>query len=350
MADPTKAVDDFVKRNMTSDPEATKRGAGIMAKTIADALPAGGVSLQNPLGGFGAEAMKAMFPYGLEGSVTQRERAVKEGLTASGQPLPADMSERLMQDKINKQAGVGTALTRSDITAQAEKAVPVATVENAPAAAAGINGQPWSRERRMEELNLNEGRIERGIGPGGTDVLTNRNTPFKDYKVLPEEAAGSPEAQVRKNLTELATGRGPGALKAAGILMGGKAQEEQANIEREKMAQSAQQFAANKDMKNVENQRDFLMKFGGYTENEVLDVEGNKTTVRTPNMDILKEAFDDDGNINVQKALKGVEDNKSINNAKAVLSKENAPVVRKMLLDGGVPAHKIDQLFKSKGL
>ncbi len=127
-------------------------------------------------------------------------------------------------------------------------------------------------------------------------------------------------------------------------------QKAQTELEREKMAQSAQQFAANKDMKNVENQRDFLMKFGGYTENEVLDVEGNKTTVRTPNMDILKEAFDDDGNINVQKALKGVEDNRSLQNAKAYLTKETASVIRQRLLDANVPQKKIDQLFKEKGL
>lgn len=344
----TKAVEDFVKRNMTTDTDATKK-SGISLKT-----PLGGigdkildtvrtnVSLGRPLGGLGEKAMEAMFPYGAEGRFPQQERAVKAGMTASGQPIGPDMQERL-------RTGVGPDVTKKSIEEEAATAVPVAATPSVEAPLPAGSTGPWSQGKRNEYLGLNEGKIVKGGGPGGTDLLTNREQPFTQPKELPQEAYGiggskEKEAMMADYEKEMRT---PYAsvekIKAMERRLGiGKEispfEEKRLSLEEKKIAQDADQFAKTHDMKSRQNQEQLAMTMGGFTETEVPDPAGTGTIkVRTPNPEFFKEAFDEEGNFDLKNAMKSIENSRVFQSAKAKLGADpkNATVIKERLKAAG---------------
>lgn len=342
-------VKKFVESNMTADPNATKNSpislqnplggiGGKILNTIGS-----NISLEKPLGGLGEKAMSAMFPYGAEGRFPQQERAVKAGMTAAGQPIGPDMQERL-------RSGIGqTDQTRASVIKEAEAAVPVAVTPSveAPTPAGGTG--PWSQEKRNEYLGLNEGKIVKGGGPGGTDLLTNRDQPFTQPKELPQEAYGvggskEKEAMMADYEKEMRT---PFAsvekIKAMERRLGiGKEispfEEKRLSLEEKKIAQDADQFAKTHDMKIRQNQEQLAMTMGGFTETEVPDESGMGTKkIRTPNPEFFKEAFDEEGNFDLKNAMKSVENSRVFQSAKAKLSADpkNATVIKERLKAAG---------------
>jgi hypothetical protein len=84
-------------------------------------------------------------------------------------------------------AVVQPALPNPDL---AEKEVPAPATPSVEAPVPVGGTGPWSQGKRNEYLGLNEGKIVKGGGPGGTDLLTNREQPFTQPKELPQEAYG----------------------------------------------------------------------------------------------------------------------------------------------------------------
>jgi len=345
-ANRANAVGGFVKRNMTSDPNATKNSpislrkplGGIGGK-ILETLKSN-ISVERPLGGIGEKAMGVLFPYGQEGSQAYNERMNPKqpeeiDSAATGSPVAAAMDET---------GGTTTAPS------------PVPSVESPTQSK---DTAPWSREKRMGYLGLNEGRIIRGGGPGGSDILTNRNTPFENYRSLPSEAYGvggeEKESYVRglreESQKPFASARKMDAYrKHLGI---GESitpfEQEKLNIEREKIAQDAKQFAKTNDMTNRQNQEKIAMMMGGYTERETLDTEGNIIKSRTPNTEFFRDAFDSEGNFNLQNAFKSVEESKTLQNAKMVLeANKNDPKIAKILKERLMNANISEAKIKEK--
>lgn len=223
----------------------------------------------------------------------------------------------------------------------------VAPSVEAPLPAGGTG--PWSREQRNEYLGLNEGKIIKGGGPGGTDLLTNREQPFTQPKELPQEAYGvggskEKEAMMADYEKEMRT---PFAsvekIKAMERRLGiGKEispfEEKRLSLEEKKIAQDADQFAKTHDMKIRQNQEQLAMAMGGFTETEVLDPAGTGTIkVRTPNPEFFKEAFDEEGNFDLKNAMKSIENSRVFQSAKAKLSADpkNATVIKERLKAAG---------------
>lgn len=338
------AVADVVTRNMTTDPNATINATKKIGASLQNPLGgiggkvlntiASNVSLEKPLGGLGEKAMGELFPYGLEGSIPQRERAVKEGLTAEGQPMGPDMQERL-------RTGVGPDVTKKTIAEESAAAVPVAAIPSVEAPVPVGGTGPWSQGKRNEYLGLNEGKIVKGGGPGGTDLLTNRDQPFTQPKELPQEAYGvggskEKEAMVQelKNNPFGSVAKMNLAAKAMGIGEGiTPTEQKRLDLEEKRIQQQADQFAKTHDMTQRHNQEQIAMQMGGFTETEVPDPAGTGTIKqRTPNPEFFMEAFDEQGNFSLQNAVKSVEESKTLQNAKAVLAaKGNDPSVAKDL-------------------
>ncbi len=197
------AVADAVTRNMTTDTSATKKGLGVIAnkaagspliqdigksvgsiKDVAGLAAAGGLELaQVPTKYIAGEE---------SGTLRGMTDAIYRNLAASESPVA----------KMIKGGGVGAPTSpavKTDVAptaavkpvekaAEIEAPVAAAPSVEAPLPAGGTG--PWSTEKRNEYLGLNEGKIVKGGGPGGTDLLTNREHPFTQPKELPQEAYG----------------------------------------------------------------------------------------------------------------------------------------------------------------
>lgn len=355
------AVADVVTRNMTTDPNATINATKKIGASLQNPLGgiggkvlntiASNVSLEKPLGGLGEKAMGELFPYGLEGSIPQRERAVKEGLTAEGQPMGPDMQERL-------RTGVGPDVTKKTIAEESAAAVPVAAIPSVEAPVPVGGTGPWSQGKRNEYLGLNEGKIVKGGGPGGTDLLTNRDQPFTQPKELPQEAYGvggskEKEAMVQelKNNPFGSVAKMNLAAKAMGIGEGiTPTEQKRLDLEEKRIQQQADQFAKTHDMTQRHNQEQIAIQMGGFTETEVPDPAGTGTIKqRTPNPEFFMEAFDDKGNFSLQNAVKSVEDSKTLQNAATKLKESNndpsvAKALKERLMKRGISESKIKSI------
>lgn len=217
MAD--KAIDAFVKRNFTNDEAANKKGWGMVGEAL---LPSGenneytnrrrgavkmaagalgaipeaigrGIKYQVPnlLGGMvGLEpSEEAKKEYSRNASLDlfkegagQMAAGIKTGLQNTFDMKPVAPVSPGITPKVNTPATVAAKETAPPVDEVATPSV------EAPTPAGGTG--PWSREKRNEYLGLNEGKIIKGGGPGGTDLLTNRDQPFTQPKELPQEAYG----------------------------------------------------------------------------------------------------------------------------------------------------------------
>jgi hypothetical protein len=217
MAD--KAIDAFVKRNFTNDEAANKKGWGMVGEAL---LPSGenneytnrrrgavkmaagalgaipeaigrGIKYQVPnlLGGMvGLEpSEEAKKEYSRNASLDlfkegagQMAAGIKTGLQNTFDMKPVAPVSPGITPKVNTPATVAAKETAPPVDEVATPSV------EAPTPAGGTG--PWSREKRNEYLELNEGKIVKGGGPGGTDLLTNREHPFTQPKELPQEAYG----------------------------------------------------------------------------------------------------------------------------------------------------------------
>lgn len=217
MAD--KAIDAFVKRNFTNDEAANKKGWGMVGEAL---LPSGenneytnrrrgavkmaagalgaipeaigrGIKYQVPnlLGGMvGLEpSEEAKKEYSRNASLDlfkegagQMAAGIKTGLQNTFDMKPVAPVSPGITPKVNTPATVAAKETAPPVDEVATPSV------EAPTPAGGTG--PWSREKRNEHLDLNEGKIVKGGGPGGTDLLTNREHPFTQPKELPQEAYG----------------------------------------------------------------------------------------------------------------------------------------------------------------
>jgi hypothetical protein len=376
MAD--KAIDAFVKRNFTNDEAANKKGWGMVGEAL---LPSGenneytnrrrgavkmaagalgaipeaigrGIKYQVPnlLGGMvGLEpSEEAKKEYSRNASLDlfkegagQMAAGIKTGLQNTFDMKPVAPVSPGITPKVNTPATVAAKETAPPVDEVATPSVEAPTP-------AGDTG-PWSREKRNEHLGLNEGEIVKGGGPGGTDLLTNREHPFTQPKELPQEAYGvggskEKEAMMADYEKEMRT---PFAsvekIKAMERRLGiGKEispfEEKRLSLEEKKIAQDADQFAKTHDMKIRQNQEQLAMAMGGFTETEVPDPAGTGTIkVRTPNPEFFKEAFDEEGNFDLKNAMKSIENSRVFQSAKAKLGADpkNATVIKERLKAAG---------------
>jgi len=365
------AVADAVTRNMTTDTSATKKGLGVIAnkaagspliqdigksvgsiKDVAGLAAAGGLELaQVPTKYIAGEE---------SGTLRGMTDAIYRNLAASESPVA----------KMIKGGGVGAPTSpavKTDVAptaavkpvekaAEIEAPVAAAPSVEAPLPAGGTG--PWSTEKRNEYLGLNEGKIVKGGGPGGTDLLTNREQPFTQPKELPQEAYGvggskEKEAMMADYEKEMRT---PYAsvdkIKAMERRLGignqmTEAQKAANTLERDKMEQSAKQFAKTHDMTQRHNQEQIAMQMGGFTETEVPDPNGTGTIKkRTPNPEFFLEAFDEQGNFNLQNAKKSIEESQTLQNAAVKLRENNndpsvAKTLKERLMKRGISKDKI---------
>ena len=89
------------------------------------------------------------------------------------------------------------------------------------------------------------------------------------------------------------------------------------------------------------------MQMGGFTETEVPDPNGTGTIKRrTPNPEFFLEAFDEQGNFNLQNAKKSIEDSQTLQNAAVKLRENNndpsvAKTLKERLMKRGISEDKI---------
>lgn len=280
-----------------------------------------------------------------------RQNAAFQGLNESNSPIAnfikgGGVGQASVPVKNTAPAVVQTALPNPELTE-----TPAAATPSVEAPIPVDAGKPWSPERRAKELGLVQPKIVKGGGPGGTDLLTNRENPFTEPKTLPQEAYGvggsaKKEAAMRdleKEVNQPFADRGKSNLyyKSLGIGEGiTPIEQAKLDLEKEKMTQSAKQFAITNDMTKRHNQEQIALQLGGFTETEVPDPAGTGTVkVRTPNPEFFKEAFDEKGNFSLDRAMKSVDKSKTFQTAKAkLLEVKGDPKVAKAIKERMVAA------------
>lgn len=189
---------------------------------------------------------------------------------------------------------------------------PAKTIAAETSPAATEAGKPWTQEQRNKHLGIGDFRIVKGAGPEGTDVLTNRETPFRNYKELPSEAYGiggskEKEAMMSEYEKEMRT---PFAsvekIKAMERRLGigteaTPFEKGKLALEEKKLQQDAEQFAETHDMNEQSSKEKLLMMAGGTI--ETIDPNTGET-VKRPDLSLLEGAYDEKGKIDISKVLR----------------------------------------------
>ena len=305
--DRAEAVRGSMERKFSSDPEATKRGFGLLANAAGDVVA--GVGKIPVVRDIGRVAGPVADVVGLAGAGLLKGANVgMEYLTGVKSPVAAKITEdyfNYLGDKYIGKPTVKPTQAKSGIGQTGAPAVPapeskvvtpvgapeVTVTKEAPGTApAAGSKEPWSRERRMQELGLNEGQIIRNFKDPKTgvvtDLLTNRNTPMENYKELPTEAygaGGSKEKEAYLNMLDKETSRQyPSAVameqqrKRWGIGEAITPAEQAAlDLKRAELGRRIFEFSKNFDMKRQENITKMAEFFSPYTKT---DEAGETTT------------------------------------------------------------------------
>lgn len=301
------AVRKTVEGKFSSDPEATKRGYGMIADAAGDVVA--GVGKIPVVRDIGRAISPVADVVGMAGAgLLGGANAGMEYLTGVRSPVAAKITEdyfNYLGDKyigkpavkaVQKKEGVGPVGAPAVPAPEAKAVTPVGAPEvtvtkEVPGTAPTTSSkEPWSRERRMKELGLNEGQIIRDFKDPKTgvvtDLLTNRKTPMENYKELPTEAygaGGSKEKEAYLNMLDKETSRQyPSAVameqqrKRWGIGEAITPAEQAAlDLKRAELGRRIFEFSKNLDMKRQENITKMAEFFSPYTKT---DEAGETTT------------------------------------------------------------------------
>lgn len=279
------AVRKTVERKFSSDPEATKRGYGMIADAAGDVVA--GVGKIPVVRDIGRAISPVADVVGMAGAgLLGGANVGMEYLTGVKSPVAAKITDDYFNYLENKYIGkpaVKAVQKKEVVGPVGAPAVPapeakVVTPVGAPevTVAKEVPGtvpttsskEPWSRERRMQELGLNEGEIIRNFKDPKTgvvtDLLTNRKTPMENYKELPTEAygvGGSKEKEAYLNALDREMGR----QFPSAVAMGQQkdrfgldtaitpAQREALDLKRAELGRSIFEFTQKHDLNKQEN-------------------------------------------------------------------------------------------------
>lgn len=279
------AVRKTVEGKFSSDPEATKRGYGMIADAAGDVVA--GVGKIPVVRDIGRAISPVADVVGMAGAgLLGGANVGMEYLTGVKSPVAAKITDdyfNYLENKyigkpavkaVQKKEGVGPVGAPAVPAPETKVVTPVGAPEvtvakEVPGTVPTTSGkEPWSRERRMKELGLNEGQIIRDFKDPKTgvvtDLLTNRKTPMENYKELPSEAygiGGSKEKEAYLNALDREMGR----QFPSAVAMGQQkdrfgldtaitpAQREALDLKRAELGRSIFEFTQKHDLNKQEN-------------------------------------------------------------------------------------------------
>lgn len=317
------------------------------------------VSTEKPLGGLGEKAMNLLFPYGTEGSVPQRERAVKTGLTSAGAPLPLDMQEKL------RLAKPSPAVTKESIAKDAVAAVPIAAPDAATEAAPsttwerGIGAMDTAKKGYETEFKFEDASGAR-INPADYGKIKG----MEGVK-LSARGIGSPEdieKQKTINMLEKESyAEFPSAVKMQ-MLAEAKGLKGITPYEKQKLAgeeaaakTQKEQFKSTHDLAVEKQMADAFSKVAGTESVKGQDALGNEITTTKVTPEMYQKVMEfGDGKITaeaIQKTVQWKRQKTAVAQGLPLLiankgNQKMMDAVAKQMLDQGVPQSDIDAMIE----
>lgn len=267
---------------------------------------------------------------------------------------------------------------------QYKKAFPVATSEEKVAAKNNPQGTPMPEtssvssrasteaadireaQRQEEFSKYQKANPPQSYGATGSGAYENvdmgkGNITLYGEKPQPYKGLSAESQQLIKDMESEGLSSGRKAKVIQGIIasekgeagamerakLGIEGNQRRLDLEERKIEQDAEQFAKTHDMTQRRNQEQLAMQMGGFTETEVPDPNGTGTIKRrTPNPEFFLEAFDEQGNFNLQNAKKSIEDSQTLQNAAVRLRENNndpsvAKTLKERLMKRGISEDKI---------